>query len=116
MKIGKFMKKFNRLFEVKERMSRPGSTDIGLINDYGIGQSEFLWYIRGNQNVKKVFSSIWNSDELFTSFDGAGCYRNWHLNETWKTKSGWYHCDQVNNRYIFFFFNDFISLESISKA
>jgi hypothetical protein len=45
------------------------------VNDHGIGQSEFM---------------------LFTSFDGAGCYRDWQLNEKWKTKSGWYHCDQVD--------------------
>jgi hypothetical protein len=95
--IGKLPIEFLTRKKERERISRPGSTDIGLINDYGIGQSEFLWYIRGNRNVKKVFSSIWNSEELFTSFDGAGCYRNWHKNESWKTKSGWYHCDQVNN-------------------
>ncbi|UJR20781.1 hypothetical protein I4U23_023894 [Adineta vaga] len=72
----------------------PGITDIGLLNDYGIGQSEFMWYIRANPNVKKVFSQIWNSDELFVSFDGVGCYRNWFLNKNWKTRNGWYHCDQ----------------------
>lgn len=77
------------------RMSRPGLPEVGIINDHGIGQSEFLWYIRGNPNIKKIFSSIWNSDELFVSFDGAGCYRNWHRNPQWKTESGWYHCDQV---------------------
>jgi hypothetical protein len=92
------------------RISRPGSPDIGLINDYGIGQSEFLWYIRGNRNVKKIFSSIWNSDELFTSFDGAGCYRNWHINEEWKTMGGWYHCDQVNNQKHFFSLFDKLTL------
>ncbi|CAF3671689.1 unnamed protein product [Adineta steineri] len=72
----------------------PGSTNIGLLNDHGIGQSEFMWYLRGIPNIKKVFSHIWNSNELFTSFDGAGCFRNWHLNKKWKTDSGWYHCDQ----------------------
>lgn len=76
-------------------MFRPGSPEVGIINDHGIGQSEFLWYIRANPNVKKIFSSIWNSNELCVSFDGAGCYRNWHRNAQWKTQSGWYHCDQV---------------------
>ncbi|CAF1465475.1 unnamed protein product [Rotaria magnacalcarata] len=72
----------------------PGAPHIGLVNRYGIGQSEFMWFIRGNPNVKKVFSHIWNSDELCVSFDGAGCFRNWHLNKEWKTSGGWYHCDQ----------------------
>ncbi|CAF3528516.1 unnamed protein product [Rotaria sp. Silwood1] len=74
--------------------SWPGTPHIGLLNDEGIGQSEFMWFIRGNPNIKKVFSHIWNSNELFVSFDGAGCFRNWHLNNEWKTSSGWYHCDQ----------------------
>ncbi|CAF0947118.1 unnamed protein product [Rotaria sordida] len=72
----------------------PGISNLGLLNDHGIGQSEFMWYIRGKPYVKKVFSHIWNSNELFTSFDGAGCYRDWHLNKEWKTLGAWYHCDQ----------------------
>ncbi|CAF0878972.1 unnamed protein product [Rotaria sp. Silwood1] len=72
----------------------PGICYIGLLNDHGIGQSEFMWYIRGKPNVKKVFSHIWNSNELFTSFDGVGCFRDWNLNKKWKTDSAWYHCDQ----------------------
>ncbi len=88
------------------------------MNDHGIGQSEFMWYLRGNPNVKKVFSHIWNSNELFTSFDGAGCFRDWHLNKEWKTKSGWYHCDQVSVVVFFFFmiFYSMFTLESISKT
>jgi hypothetical protein len=67
------------------------------LNSLGIGQSEFLWSVRGNPNIKKVFSHIWDSNELFVSFDGAGCFRNWHINKDWKTAGGWYHCDQVNH-------------------
>lgn len=96
-----------------EFLFRPGSFEIGIINDHGIGQSAFLWYIRGNPNVKKVFSSIWNSNELFTSYDGAGCYRNWHRNKEWKTESGWYHCDQVTQS-VFLLIVDVLSLESFS--
>jgi hypothetical protein len=72
------------------------------LNDQGIGQSEFLWAVRGNPNIKKVFSRIWNSDELFVSFDGAGCFRDWRLDIKWKTAGGWYHCDQVNQSFIYF--------------
>lgn len=78
-------------------MNRPGIPDVGLLNQYDIGQSEFLWSVRGNPNVKKVFSRIWKSDELCVSFDGAGCFRNWYLNKDWKTDGSWYHCDQVND-------------------
>ncbi|CAF4299343.1 unnamed protein product [Rotaria sp. Silwood2] len=72
----------------------PGTPHLGLLNDEGMGQSEFMWFIRGNPNIKKVFSHIWNSNELFVSFDGASCFRNWHLNTKWRTTSSWYHCDQ----------------------
>jgi len=82
---------------------RPGSSHIGLLNTLGIGQSEFLWFVRGNPNIKKVFSNIWNSNELFVSFDGAGGFRNWHINSKWKTTGGWYHCDQVKLFSIDFF-------------
>ncbi len=56
-----------------------------------------MWSVRGNPNIKKVFSRIWNSNELCVSFDGAGCFRDWHLNIKWKTAGNWYHCDQVNH-------------------
>ncbi|CAF0721137.1 unnamed protein product [Adineta steineri] len=72
----------------------PGIPHNGLVNDEGIGQSEFMWFVRGNPNIKKVFSHIWNSNELFVSFDGAGCFRDWRLNKNWKTAGGWYHMDQ----------------------
>lgn len=65
-----------------------------MINNCGIGQSDFMWSIRSNRNVKRVFSQIWNTNELLVSFDGCGIFRNWHYNPKWKTAGGWYHVDQ----------------------
>jgi hypothetical protein len=31
-----------------------GDAQVGLMNDYGFGQSEFVWYIRDKPKVKKV--------------------------------------------------------------
>jgi hypothetical protein len=62
-----------------------------------------MWFVRGNSNIKKVFSRIWDSNELCVSFDGAGCFRNWHLNIDWKTSGGWYHCDQVRKYFYYFY-------------
>lgn len=73
----------------------PGLTHVGIMPDDGIGHSQFMWSIRGNPNVKKIFSYIWKTSELLVSFDAAGSFRNWHINPKWKTISGWYHCDQV---------------------
>jgi hypothetical protein len=53
-----------------------------------------MWNIRSNRNVKRVYSQIWNTDQLLVSFDGCGVFRNWHYNPKWKTNGGWYHVDQ----------------------
>ena len=45
------------------------------MREYGIGQSEFLWYLRGIDKISKVFSMMWNDDDLITSFDGCGLFR-----------------------------------------
>lgn len=74
----------------------PGLPHLGLLPDVGFGQSQFMWAVRGNPNVKKVFTQIWQTPELLVSFDAAGCFRDWHLNPEWKTITGWYHCDQVS--------------------
>jgi hypothetical protein len=74
----------------------PGRPDIGFLSNEGFGQSQFMWSVQGNPNVKKIFAEIWQTPELLVSFDAAGCFRDWHLNPTWKTISGWYHCDQVS--------------------
>ncbi|CAF1074603.1 unnamed protein product [Didymodactylos carnosus] len=66
----------------------------GVISQHGIGQSKFLWNVRNNRNVKKIFSNIWQTDELLVSFDGAGCFRDWSFNQSWKTEGGWIHVDQ----------------------
>ncbi|CAF1605803.1 unnamed protein product [Rotaria sp. Silwood1] len=70
------------------------SSTHGIINGYGIGQSDFLWNVRSNRQVKKVYSQIWNTEQLLVSFDGCGIFRDWHNNPEWKTRSGWYHVDQ----------------------
>jgi hypothetical protein len=53
-----------------------------------------MWNIRSNQNVKRVYSQIWNTNELLVSFDGCGVYRDWRYDSRWRTKAGWYHVDQ----------------------
>ncbi|CAF3817335.1 unnamed protein product [Rotaria sp. Silwood1] len=72
----------------------PGIARLGIMSNDGIGHSQFMWSVRGNPNIKKIFSQIWQTSELLVSFDAAGCFRDWRLNPTWKTTSGWYHCDQ----------------------
>lgn len=44
----------------------------GVIQTYGVGQAAFMWKIRGR--VRRAFQTIWGTDELIVSFDGAGCH------------------------------------------
>lgn len=40
---------------------RPSYSTHGLISGSGVGQSEFLWNVRSNRQVKKVYAHIWNN-------------------------------------------------------
>eukprot|EP01125_Pyxidicula_operculata_P020424 TRINITY_DN753_c0_g1_i2.p1 TRINITY_DN753_c0_g1~~TRINITY_DN753_c0_g1_i2.p1 ORF type:complete len:331 (+),score=76.77 TRINITY_DN753_c0_g1_i2:30-1022(+) len=66
----------------------------GIIAGDAVGHSEFMWFVRSIPNVQKIFSNIWKTDELITSFDGFCLQRPWEYNEGWRTATGWFHLDQ----------------------
>jgi len=70
-----------------------GSVHNGLVNGAGMGQSDFLWYLRTLPRVREVFAKIWNTDDLLVSFDSAGIFRPWNHGFR-KTIAGWWHVDQ----------------------
>lgn len=76
-----------------EGIERIGSVQNGLVNGSGMGQSDFLWYLRVLPQVRKVFEKIWSTQELIVSFDSAGIFRPWHHGFR-KTVGGWWHVDQ----------------------
>jgi len=84
-----------------------GYINTGVIANYSIGQSEFMWYLRLLPRVRQVFADAWssapksgNSSEaspLISSFDGCGVQRNIFLPEAeqdWRTGGRWFHLDQ----------------------
>lgn len=73
---------------------RPGKSSFGVINDCGVGQSDFMWSVRANRQIKRIFARIWDTRDLLVSFDGCGVFRDWRFDPTWKTSAGWYHVDQ----------------------
>ena len=80
-----------------ENFSKIGFVENGILCYEGIGQSEFLWFLRLLPKVKMAFSKIFNTSELITSFDGANVFRPWHsptADEHCKTRGGWFHVDQ----------------------
>lgn len=61
----------------------------------GIGHSEFLWFCRSLPKIKQIYSAVWGTDELITSFDGCCIHKPWEYNDAWKyTDKTWYHLDQ----------------------
>ncbi len=76
-----------------------------LIHTGDIGQAQFLWDLRQNPKVVKVFQTLWdieNPEGLLTSFDGASI----HLppettGKGWDTGKGWLHTDQsfIRNKF-----------------
>jgi len=79
----------------------PAGKADGIIHSKGIGQSQVLWYLRSLPSLKKVFTDIWGTEELVTSFDGAGVFRPYGHNPLWKitkTNQGWCHVDQAHQK------------------
>ena len=74
----------------------PTAVHGGILPSYGVGHSEMQWYLRDIDNVSKCFASIWDTDELLTSFDGITIWRPWTYRQEWKTNLGtdWLHIDQ----------------------
>ena len=74
----------------------PTAVHGGILPSYGVGHSKMQWYIRDVDEVKTCFASIWDTDDLLTSFDGITIWRPWTYQEEWKTNLGsdWLHIDQ----------------------
>mmetsp|Transcript_67298 Transcript_67298/g.156234 ORF Transcript_67298/g.156234 Transcript_67298/m.156234 type:complete len:381 (+) Transcript_67298:63-1205(+) len=76
-----------------EECQRVGNVRTGFVNQAGIGQSDFMWYIRTLPRVRGAFERIWGTMSLLVSFDGANIFRPWHHGFR-KTICGWWHVDQ----------------------
>ena len=61
----------------------------GMATFKGFGQSDFMWYLRTNSNIRGVFEQIHDTKELVTSLDGFSVY----LSSKQQSKP-WLHIDQ----------------------
>ena len=81
--------------ETYKQISKIGIKNSMLIQNYGIGHTEDVWKIRTNPNVLKVFSEIWKTDELVTSFDGVSYNIQSTIKKPMKNQIKYkLHCDQ----------------------
>lgn len=72
-----------------------------LIQHHGIGQAQFLWDIRQNPAVIKVFETLWETNQLLVSFDGASVHFPPEVTNKGKFNDMWLHCDQSFKRNTF---------------
>ena len=79
---------------LSDRLNRPLLSTHGVIDEEDVGQSDFLWSVRSNQLINRVFTQIWSDQALLVSFDGFGVLRDWRYKSDWKTKGAWNHVDQ----------------------
>ena len=73
------------------------ANEYGILLQFGIGQSDAMWYIRTLPIVHKVFAAVWGTDELIVDFGGAVIFRPLVPNCTaqkWRTAESWFHTDQ----------------------
>ena len=79
-------------FNVKStwRQSKcPMNWNMGMITSNGLGQSDFQWGLRTNQNIKEIWERLHNTKELVVSFDGFSLFL------TKKQNPGtWLHIDE----------------------
>lgn len=54
-----------------QRDNLPPHKRFGLFKEGGIAHSQFLWSLRLHNGVRRVFSELWNDDDLLVSYDGA---------------------------------------------
>jgi len=48
--------------------------DQGMITWNGLGQSDFQWHLRTNENIINIFKNLHETDELVVSFDGFSVF------------------------------------------
>ncbi len=62
---------------------------------HGALQSEAAWYIRGRPGLKRMWASIYGTDDLIVSWDGFNVVRSWKHDSTWRVTAQGPHIDGV---------------------
>ena len=65
----------------------------GIIKHYGIGHEQFVWDIRCEKKIIDVFTNVWNTSDLFVSFDAICVMKPPEISGKF-TKTHWIHTDQ----------------------
>jgi len=76
----------------------PGIKKYGSCKRFGAAHQGATWYLRGLPNLKKVFSTIYKTEELIVSMDGIILWRPWKGNGKRRPGSSRLHVDQNPSR------------------
>ena len=78
----------------------------GIFKHHQVGHQRFAWLARTNDKIVNIFKSLWNCDELVTSFDGCCYYPTYYIgNPTY-----WTHTDQSSRKKGVHCYQSFLSL------
>lgn len=71
-----------------------------IYQNWGLGQSQFVWDVRTNPKIISIFEQIYQTQDLLVSFDGFSFLLPPELSPTDKNfeKEKWYHFDQSLKR------------------
>ena len=92
-----------------------------LIQHHSIGHAQFIWDIRQNPNVKKVFEDIWKTSNLLVSYDGLSVHLPQPPNRFGKSRgyyrgNDWFHVDQSFTKKKFECVQGFVSLYDVNQG
>lgn len=93
------------------------SNSYGIISFHGIAHSNTVWEARCEENIRKIFESIWKTNELLVSFDAA-CIMLPPPNTTTRdpTQGSWFHFDQSPKKQGFHCVQGFLNLSDTLTA
>ncbi|CAJ1942482.1 unnamed protein product [Cylindrotheca closterium] len=87
-----------------------------LSQHFSIGHMQEIWNVRSHERVKSVFETIWGTDDLVVSFDGASTGfapevtgRGWH-------RKDWLHIDQSPHRSDFECIQAWVTAEEVGTG
>lgn len=64
----------------------------------GVAHDDFLWFVRGCPNVRRIWEQLHGTDDLIVSFDAANVWKPWGLNPDWRSNAGKMHYDRRNTK------------------
>lgn len=88
-----------------------------LLQHWDSGHNPMSWKLRQDKNIIKIFSDIWNTKNLLTSFDGLSISLPPEItNRGWNQSKTWFHSDQCFKRNNFECVQALINLYDVNEG